>query len=102
MTLEIEIPDSMGVSARELREFRAFLQSMTNRLAVGEQRYGKPNYRKAFMTKLGKELAAYRSAGNFEQLLNVAVYAFLESYAPENRKLHWDAAVDSVTRQAAA
>jgi len=50
------------------------------------------------MTRLSKELKAYRKDGNIEQLLNIAVYAFLESVAPENPKIHWNAAADSVTR----
>lgn len=50
------------------------------------------------MTRLSKELKAYRRSGNAEQLMNIAVYAFLESAAPENKLIHWDAAADSATR----
>ena len=45
-----------------------------------------------------RELRAYIQDGNFEQLLNIAVYCFLESAAPENPKLHFDPTADSVTR----
>jgi hypothetical protein len=51
------------------------------------------------MTRLLKEVQHYKANGNFEQLLNVAVYCFLESSAPENKKFHFDATVDSVTRE---
>lgn len=97
--LELELPDSLVLSSRVLSEFRAFLQAMCNRRIVGALRYGaKPNRRQKYMTRLSKELRAYRSEGNFEQLLNIAVYAYLESAAPENSKLHWNAYADSITR----
>lgn len=99
MTLELHIPDDIRLDHRTMLEFKAFLQAVCNRRTVGALRYGdRPNRRQRYMTRLGKELKAYRATGNVEQLMNIAVYAFLESYAPENKKHHWDAAVDSVTR----
>lgn len=99
MTIELQIPDSVPLNPRVTREFRAFLQAVVNRRCVGALRYGDhPVKRQKYMTRLSKELRAYRKDGNAEQLMNIAVYAFLESAAPENKKLHWDATVDSVTR----
>lgn len=99
MILELRIPDDIPLDPYVTVEFRAFLQAVVNRRCVGALRYGdKPHRRQKYMTRLGKELKAYRKTGNAEQLMNIAVYAFLESAAPENSKHHWDAAVDSITR----
>lgn len=79
--------------------FFHFLQQMANRRAVGALRYGDiPQRKKKYMDRLEIELEEYRKTGNHEQLLNIAVYAFLESYAPQNGKYHFNPAVDSVTR----
>lgn len=51
------------------------------------------------MSRLAKELAAYKKTGNMEQLINIANYAILEAMAPENPRFHFDAGVDSVTRK---
>lgn len=100
MTLELHIPDSIPLDARTTCEFRAFLQAVVNRRSVGALRYGdRPVRRQRYMTRLSKELRAYRRDGNAEQLMNIVVYAFLESVAPENKKLHWDATAESVTRK---
>ena len=98
MKLEINIVDSISLPPDELADFRAFLQSMANRVCVGNLRYGTPAARKRYMTRLSKELKAYRKTGNAESLFNVAVYAWLETVAPEHRNQHWDEAADSVTR----
>ena len=99
MTIELKVPDSIHLDTRTTREFVAFLQAVVNRRCVGALRYGdRPTSRQRYMSRLSRELRAYRKDGNFEQLLNIAVYAFLESCAPENRKLHFDPTVDSVTR----
>lgn len=45
------------------------------------------------------ELKAYKKTGNEEHLLNIANYCHLESFAPENKKFHYDNTVDSVTRK---
>lgn len=75
-----------------------FLQKVANRISMGHYRYGNPNVDKQYMRKLGMEFQAYKKTGNYEQLLNIAVYAWLESVAPQNKKFHFDATVDSVTR----
>ena len=99
MTIELNIPDSIHSDPYVIVEFKAFLQQVVNRKCVGALRYGdKPNRRKQYMSRLKKELEVYKKTGNFEQLLNIAVYAFLESAAPENRKFHFDATVESATR----
>lgn len=97
--LGITIPDSLNVPASEMSAFKKFLQQMTNRRGVGFIRYGLVIHRQGYMSKLETELKAYKRTGNREQLINIAVYAFLESYAPENEKHHFDANVRSVTRK---
>lgn len=85
-----------------IHAFFHFLQEMAYRRTVGSTRYekyGVPIRRQRYMTRMKRELKAYEKSGNHEQLLNIAVYAFLESYAPENRKYHFNPAVDSVTRK---
>ena len=82
--------------------FFHFLQQMADRRTVGSTRYekgGQPIRRQRYLSRLKKEVEAYEINGNHEQLLNIAVYAFLESYAPENRKYHFNPEVDSVTRK---
>lgn len=101
MILELHIPDSLAgqMDSRTTIEFRAFLQAVVNRRCVGALRYGdRPQAKQRYMSRMTRELSAYRREGNAEQLMNIAVYAFLESAAPENKKLHWDPASDSVTR----
>lgn len=95
----IRVVKDIKLSARETVEFKMFLQMMQNRRQVGGLRYGPIDRRKKYMTRLSKELKAYRKDGNAEQLLNIAVYAFLEFYAAENKKFHFDNTVDSVTRK---
>lgn len=99
MILELNIPDSISLDHGTTVEFRAFLQAMVNRRCVGALRYGdRPDRRQRYMSRLFRELDAYKKSGNFEQLLNIAVYAFLESAAPENNKLYFDPRAASVTR----
>lgn len=99
MTIEIELPDSAPLAASTISELRLFLQACANRLVVGELRYGKPDRRKHYRARIGKELTAYHKGANFEQLLNIANYAFLESLLPETGKLIFDPYVESVTRE---
>lgn len=96
--MNIDVPSSCDLGQDEMQFFKAFLQGMTNRRIVGGMRYGPIRARKKYMTRLSKELRAYRLNGNMEQLLNIAVYAYLEAYAPENKLFHFDNTVDSVTR----
>lgn len=71
---------------------------MVNRVIQGQCQYGPPSKEKMFYKRLRMELREYWKKGNLEQLLNVAVYAYLESIAPQNPRFHWDPFVDSVTR----
>lgn len=98
-SINIVIPDRVGIKESEKSELKVFMQKMANRYAVGHMRYGTPKVSQEYMTRLSKELAAYKKTGNREQLFNIANYAFLESYAPENSKSHLDDTVDSVTRK---
>jgi hypothetical protein len=102
MLIELRIPESLvdGLDAYTTRNFAGFLQAVLNRRVVGGLRYGdRPQRRQKYLTRLKKELRAYAANGNFEQLLNIAVYCFLESETPENKKFHFDATVESVTRE---
>lgn len=96
--LELKRPESLPWSKEDI-EFQFFLQMMVNRKLVGGIRYGAIQKRQKYMTRLEKELKAYKKTGNSEQLINIAVYAFLESFAPENKKFHFDANAKSVTRK---
>jgi len=58
MVLDIHLPD--GLDHKTAVEFRAFLQATANRIWVGDLRYGVPHRRKRYMTRLSKELRAYR------------------------------------------
>lgn len=98
MILELRIPDTLKLQ-HHTEDYRAYLQAMLNRILVGELRHGPPDRRKRYMQRLSLELKAYRRDGNFEQLLNLCNYAYLESVAPENRKLYFDPAAASATRE---
>ncbi len=99
MVIELHIPDSIPLDQRVTVEFRAFLQAVVNRRCVGALRYGDtPRAYQRYMMRLSMEFRAYKHNGNFEHLLNIAVYAFLESFAPENKKLYFDPAAASATR----
>lgn len=97
MTITLHIPDAINLQ-QHTEEYRAYLQAMLNRVLVGELRYGIPDRRKRYMRRMALELKAYRKVGNFENLLNLCNYAYLESIAPENRKLYFDPAAASATR----
>ncbi len=97
--LIIEIPDSVQLDMKTTALYRAFMQGMCNRRVVGALRYGDiPKARQKYLSRLKMELKAYEKHGNFEQLLNIANYAFLEGAAPQNPKLHFDPNAESVTR----
>lgn len=96
--LEIKLPGTLPIPMQDLVELRAFLQAMLFRAGVGHVRYGSPATQKKYLTRLSKELKAYKETGNAESLFNIAVYAWLESFAPEHKNQHWDMAAESVTR----
>lgn len=118
MKLIIEIPESLEQTRSEMDwvYWKSFLQAMTNRYCQGACRYGKPSTRQKYLKRLIMEISTYEgdyngilemyqslktdsNAGNFEQLLNVAVYCFLESQAPQHPRFHFDNGVESVTRK---
>lgn len=122
MQIVIEVPDSLVNVKRETDwvYWKSFLQAMTNRYCQGACRYGKPstsqNYAKRLFleletylgmynvftgvyTQFGKRWKKSNTSGNFEQLLNIAVYCFLESEAPQHPRFHFDNRVKSVTRK---
>jgi hypothetical protein len=96
--IRLEYPLSCTVEKDKLQVFKIIVQSMLNRLIVGEIRYGPPRKRQKYMTRLLKEAEAYKQTGNAEQLINIANYCILEWIAPEHPKHHFDATVESVTR----
>lgn len=89
-TSKIKIPNQEA--------FRQFIQRMAYRVIEGHCRYGAPSKEKLYLTRLMKEIKAYKKTGNAEHLLNVANYCHLEMCAPEHPKHHYDNTVDSVTR----
>jgi hypothetical protein len=80
------------------KKFQEFVQKQANRLMQGFCRYGGPDKRQKYLTRLKLEVKAYERTGNAEHLINIANYAHLEEFAPENKKFHFDNTVDSVTR----
>ena len=95
----IRFPDSIKLDHEATQGFKQFLQNMADRYMVGGVRYGKPANIRKYLSRLKTELKSYEKTGNIEHLLNVANYAFLESHAPERKKVHHDPTVDSVTRK---
>jgi hypothetical protein len=98
LEITLKQPEDPPPLEKEQVDFQFFLQRMVNRRYVGKLRYGRIESKQKYLTKLKKELHAYEQTGNAEQLLNIAVYAYLEWYAPENKKYHFDNTVDSVAR----
>lgn len=83
---------------RTPESFTDFVQRMANRLMVGEWRYGAPDPRQRYMSRMVEEVKAYKQSGNSEHLMNIANYAWLESVAPEHPRNHFNAYVPSATR----
>jgi hypothetical protein len=78
--------------------FADFTQKQVNRLLQGFCRYGGPDKRRRYLTRMEHELAAYKSTGNAEHLYNLANYCSLECYAPQHPRFHFDNTVGSATR----
>ena len=76
-----------------------FVNRMSKRAHVGHVRYGSPDARKMYMSRIRVELQAYQKNGNIEHLYNIAVYCWLERKCPQNPKAHYDETVDSATRK---
>lgn len=92
--------DLLKLNKDVTRAFIQFCQEMANRRGQGAARYGDiPTTKQKFLSRLKKELKVYEAEGNKEQLLNIAVYCFLESYAPQNKKYHFDPTRKSATRK---
>lgn len=98
MTLQFTCAATLLRSSRKYNELSSFLQQMINRIGFGYFRYGGPDKKQHYMTRMELELKAYKKTGNRESLINLANYAFLESLTPENPKFHFDNTVASVTR----
>ena len=78
--------------------FQDFVTRMSKRLAAGRAQYGPPDARQRYLSRMKLEVKAYQRTGNMEHLINIANYAHLEAFAPENKKFHLDNGVESVTR----
>ena|ERR1700761_8568608 len=85
-------------SKRDPKNYHDFVQGMANRLIQGFFRYGRSTKEQKYMQRMTLELQAYKRTGNYEHLMNLANYALLESEAPENKKFHYNAYVESATR----
>ena len=97
--ITIRVPGTVPLDPITTRAFRAFLQSMFERRAIGALRYGdRPTVQQKYMRRLELEFAAYKETGNAEHLWNIAVYAFLEFEAPQHPGFNVDMFVESVTR----
>ena len=94
--MEIKWSDKIAIPNQT--EFRLFVQGMANRLILGNLRYGAANKKQKYLDRLAKELKVYKQTGNMENLINIANYAHLESYAPQNKKFHFDPTAKSATR----
>lgn len=88
----------MGRGVPDEQEVRSFLQLVVNRIVQGHYRYGPPRKSRKYRKRMRLELGEYDRTGNFENLLNSAVYHWLESMAPQNKKFHFDNTADSATR----
>ena len=93
------IQESKKIKVPDIESAGWFIQRMLNRITVGHVRYGAPDAKKKYLTRLTAELKAYKKTGNEEQLLNIAVYCWLESLKPENPRHHFNSTVGSVTRK---
>lgn len=96
--LELRAPGTMPIPLDELVDLRHFLQEVLNRACIGHQRYGSPAARKKYMKRLQMELADYIKTGNAERLFNIAVYAWLETMAPQHPEQHYNLTAESATR----
>lgn len=72
----------------QLKMLIAMFQDMANHALQGVNRYGPPDRKQKYMTRIGLELAAYRKTGSHRHLVNIANYAALEAVAPENGRFH--------------
>jgi hypothetical protein len=96
--MTIDVPQNLTAEL-DLGSFKMFAQSMLNRLVVGGLRYGSPKKSQKYMSRMIKEVEAYKRSGNAEQLLNIANYCVLEWIAPEHSKHHFNPNVKSATRE---
>lgn len=97
MNLPVFVSDKLGVD--HVKEFQAFIQKMASRRDQGFCRYGPADASQHYLSRLRDEIKAYGKTGNCEQLLNIAVYAFLESVAPQHDNFHHDPTAASVNRR---
>lgn len=95
----LEIFFSLKLKLPHEKAFQRFLQMQANRIMQGYCRYGVPGNAYQYLTRMEKELEVYKRIGNREQLINIANYAFLESYEPEHPEHHHDTSLGSVTRK---
>ncbi len=96
ISMDIFWSDKLSIPNKEA--FEEFIQRMANRIMQGHCRYGAPDKRKKYMTRMEIEVKAYHRTGNAEHLYNIANYAHLECYAPEHKRFHFNSAAKSATR----
>lgn len=98
MEINIFWSDKIKRTKPDDKQFLKFVQEMAFRLMQGFCRYGEAKKEQMYMTRMTMEMKHYKRTGNMESLFNIANYCLLESITPENKKFHWDAKVESVTR----
>jgi hypothetical protein len=98
MTHPIFISAKIKLPEEDKKKLLEFVQGIVNRRTVGYLRYGPNSRHQRFMSRLAEELKAYRKTGNMEHLFNIAVYAYLESDKPENKRFHYEPRAESATR----
>jgi len=97
-SLFMKLPDKIKLEPELRARYQTFLQDMLDRLAIGRLMYGPPNEDRRYLSRLTRELKAYKRTGNQEHLFNVANYALLEFIWPENEKVFIDRLATSETR----
>jgi hypothetical protein len=70
-------------------KIEGFLQRMVNRLAFGYYRYGPPDPRQDYLSRLKRAVERYEETGNLEFLVDAANYCLLETAMPLHPNAHF-------------
>lgn len=97
-TSVIRWPVRVGPTPETIKAFEQMAQWMANRLTVGVVRYDPPRHERRYLSRLEREVKAYKRTGNIEHLINAANYCVLEYMRPEHTSPHHNNEAVSVTR----
>jgi hypothetical protein len=97
--MDIHIPEPKIKKVQGLSILEKTLKTIAYHFIQGYIRYGPQHVGLLYLSRLEKELKVYKRTGNYEHLINVAVYVILERIAPEHPKHHYDPYSDSITRK---